>query len=100
MASLLGTVRYVLLFLEAATAAVANVVETVEGWEIMSQSGVMPYTIDDEDEADSYLNAVLQKPEYRSMEEVIIRAQKYARNEHIKQYMIARGQVMLESLKA
>jgi hypothetical protein len=54
---------------------------------------VEPFMIENESEADSYVQALLAKPEYRSMDEVRVRAQKYIKDARLKEYFIdkARG---------
>jgi hypothetical protein len=47
-----------------------------------------PYVIESEFEADEYLTALLEKPEYRSMDEVHKRAAEYIKDEHLKNYFV------------
>jgi hypothetical protein len=49
---------------------------------------VEPFTIDSEAEADDYLNDLLKHPEYRSMDEVTMRAHKYIRDKNLQQRLI------------
>ena len=49
---------------------------------------VEPFIIESESEADDYLRDLLEKHEYRSMNEVKMRAQKYIKDAHLKHYFI------------
>ena len=57
---------------------------------------IAPYRIDAEHEADAYLRDLLANPEYRSMNEVEIRAQKYiAHDARLRTYFIAKAREAL-----
>ena len=56
---------------------------------------VEPFMIENESEADDYLRELLEKHEYRSMDEVKMRAQKYIDDEHLKKYFIDKASEML-----
>jgi hypothetical protein len=60
-----------------------------------SLSEISPFTIDYESEADYYLKDLLSKPEYRSMDEVLIRAQKLIKNPRVKAYFIDKAKEIL-----
>ena len=54
------------------------------------------YRIESESEADYYLKSILEKREYRSMDEVKMRAQKYIKDDHLRVYFINKGKEMLK----
>ena len=56
---------------------------------------VQSFVIDNEYEADEYLTALLEKPEYRSMDEVIVRAQKYVKDDCLRIYFINKAKEIL-----
>ena len=58
---------------------------------------VEPFIIENESEADDYLRGLLEKHEYRSMDEVNMRAQKYIKDEHLKTYFINRAKEILKT---
>jgi hypothetical protein len=58
---------------------------------------VGPFIIEGESEADDYLTALFEKHEYRSMIEVTMRAQKYIKDEHLKNYFINKAEEMLKT---
>jgi hypothetical protein len=58
---------------------------------------VGPFVIESESEADDYLRDLLEKPEYRSMGEVQMRAQKYIKDNNIRKYFVKKAK---ETLKA
>lgn len=51
-------------------------------------------------EADEYLKALLEKPEYRSMNEVHMRAANYIKDEHLKNYFINKAKEYFENLRS
>jgi hypothetical protein len=55
--------------------------------------------IENETDADEYLTALLEKPEYRSMDEVHMRAAKYIKDEHVKNYFINKAKAYFENLR-
>ncbi len=55
------------------------------------------WTIDSEGEADDYLKDLLAKPEYRRLDEVLLRAQKYIPDARIRVYFIDKGKEMLKA---
>ena len=59
-----------------------------------------PYVIESESEADEYLKALLEKPEYRSMNEVHMRAANYIKDEHLKNYFINKAKEYFENLRS
>ena len=58
-----------------------------------------PYIIESEAEADDYLTALLEKSEYRSMDEVHMRAAKYIKDAHLKDYFINKAKEYFENLR-
>lgn len=58
---------------------------------------IEPFKIENESEADYYLSDLLAKPEYRSMNEVNMRAQKYITNEYFKNYFINKAKDILRT---
>lgn len=58
---------------------------------------IEPFTIDSEAEADDYLHDLLAKDEYRSMDEVASRAQRYIRDNNIRNYFITKAKEILGS---
>jgi len=58
---------------------------------------IEPFMIESESEADSYLKDLLTKSEYRSMDEVKIRAQKFIRDANLKNYFINKAKEILGS---
>lgn len=65
-----------------------------EGSEIMK---VESFTIENKSEADSYLTDLLEKPEYRSMDEVESRAARYIKDASIRDYFIGKAREMLNA---
>ena len=63
----------------------------------MTVGPVEPFAIENELEADDYLRDLLEKPECRSMDEVHRRAQKYIKNDHLKNYFINKAKALLKS---
>ena len=55
------------------------------------------FTLATEAEADEYLKAVLAKPEYRSMHEIELRADKHVKDLHVKKHFIERAKELLKS---
>jgi hypothetical protein len=58
---------------------------------------VKSFMIENEFEADDYLRDLLAKHEYRSMNEVNMRAQKYIKDEHLKNYFINKARGILKN---
>ena len=56
-----------------------------------------PFVIENESDADEYLRALLEKPEYGSMNEVRMRAQKYIKDEHLKNCFITKAKEILKA---
>jgi hypothetical protein len=54
----------------------------------MNVGPIQSYMIENESDADEYLTALFEKPEYRSMDEARMRASKYIKDEHLKNYFI------------
>lgn len=53
------------------------------------------FRIDNKGEADAYLRDMLAKPEYRSMNEVEVRAQKLIPNPRLRAYFINKAKEVL-----
>jgi hypothetical protein len=60
-------------------------------------SAIETFKIENEDEADAYLRDLFAKPEYRSMNEVYVRAQKLITDKHLRDYFINKAKAILES---
>ena len=58
---------------------------------------IEPFQIESESEADDYLKSLLEKPEYRSIDEVKMRAQKYVGDINLKKYFIDKATEILKS---
>jgi hypothetical protein len=56
---------------------------------------VKTFKIENESEADSYLRDLLAKPEYRSMNEVYVRAQKLIPDARLRNYFINKAKASL-----
>jgi hypothetical protein len=63
----------------------------------MAVGPIEPFVIESEAEADDYLRDLLKKHEYRSMNEVYMRAQKYTKDEHLKLYFINKAKEILKT---
>lgn len=61
----------------------------------MRKKMLEPYIIESKLEADEYLSELLKNEEYRSIEEVHIRAEKYIKDALIKKYFIDKAEEML-----
>lgn len=55
------------------------------------------FKIESESEADAYLKELLEKEEYRSMDEVKMRSQKFIEDENLKNYFIDKARGILKS---
>jgi len=53
--------------------------------------------IESESETDDYLKDLSEKPEYRSMNEVKMRAQKFIKDEHLRNSFINQGREILKT---
>ena len=58
---------------------------------------IEPYKIESESEADYYLQELLKHHKYRSMNEVIMRAQQYIKDDRLKNYFINKAKEMLKT---
>jgi precorrin-6B methylase 2 len=58
---------------------------------------VESFIIDSESAADEYLRNLLEKHKYRSMNVVTMRAQKYIKDEHLKNYFINKAKEILKT---
>ena len=63
----------------------------------MTVGSVEPFAIENEGEADAYLRDLLKHPEFRSMDEVRIRADKYITDAHLKNYFINQATELLKT---
>jgi hypothetical protein len=66
----------------------------------MTQGPIEPFAIENEDEADDYLRDLLKHPEYRSMDEVRVRADKYIKDAHLKNYFVNQATDLLKILSS
>jgi hypothetical protein len=57
---------------------------------------IMKYMIENEKEADAYLEELLDKKEYRSISEITCRAQDLIKDEALRNYFINKGKDMLD----
>jgi hypothetical protein len=67
------------------------------GVEIMTVGPIEPFAIENETYADDYLTDLLANPDYRSMDEVRRRAQKYIKNDHLRDYFVNKAQELLKT---
>ncbi|QWL62875.1 hypothetical protein HQ399_11760 [Aeromonas jandaei] len=56
------------------------------------------FKIENVAEADAFLKDLLAKDEYRSVDEVIVRARKLVPDENLRMYFINKGKQILEAL--
>ncbi len=63
----------------------------------MSLGPIQSYVIENKVDADYYLNDLLKQPQYRSMDEVNLRAQKYIKDTQVKNYFINKATEILRS---
>jgi hypothetical protein len=63
----------------------------------MNVGPIQSYRIESESEADEYLTSLFEKPEYRSMGEVEMRAVKYINDANLKNYFITKAQAYLDN---
>lgn len=56
------------------------------------------FKIENVAEADAFLRDLLAKDEYRSVDEVIVRARKLVPDENLRMYFINKGKQILEAL--
>ncbi|MFQ2188611.1 hypothetical protein [Aeromonas jandaei] len=56
------------------------------------------FKIENVAEADAFLRDLLAKDEYRSMDEMIVRARKLVPDENLRMYFIKKGKQILEAL--
>lgn len=59
---------------------------------------IQRFKIENETEADFFLKDLLAKDEYRSVNEIIVRANKLIPDETLRMYFISNGKQMLEAL--
>lgn len=59
-------------------------------------SNIESFKIENKEEADAYLEDLLNKPDYRSLDEIKLRAQKLIPNSELANYFIAKGAKILE----
>jgi hypothetical protein len=76
--------------------AVRPAIQT-EGVAIMNVGPIQSYMIENKSDADEYLSALFEKPEYKSMDEVHTWAAKYIKDQHLKDYFINKANEMLKS---
>ncbi len=56
------------------------------------------YMIENESDADGYLAELFENPEYRSMDEVQMRAAKRIKDARLRNYFLAKAQACLDNL--
>ncbi|MCK1396432.1 hypothetical protein [Bradyrhizobium sp. 1] len=61
----------------------------------MPVSNIGPFVLDRQDEVDDYLEQLLEKPQYRSIDEVEHRAQTLIKDASLRSYFISKGREML-----
>jgi hypothetical protein len=54
----------------------------------MAVGRIEPFQLENEAEADDYLKDLFKNPQFQSLDEVRVRAQKYIRSDHLKNYFI------------
>jgi hypothetical protein len=64
----------------------------------MNVGPIQAFMIENESEADTYLTDLLARPEERSMGEVQMRAAKYIKDEHLRNYFINKAKAYFEKL--
>ena len=69
-----------------------------EGAELMNVGPIQSYMIENEAEADDYLTALFEKPEYRSLGGVQMTAAKYIKDARLKNYFITKAEAYLANL--
>lgn len=57
---------------------------------------ITPFKIENESEADAFLRDLLAKEEYRSMEEVMMRADKLISDNHLRTHFINKAKELLK----
>jgi hypothetical protein len=63
----------------------------------MAIGPIEPFQIENEQEADDYLRDLFKKPEFRSLDEVHVRARKYIKSDHLKNYFINKASEFLKT---
>ena len=63
----------------------------------MTVGPIQSFKIEDKSEADSYLTDLLKNPRYRSMNEVLIRAQQLITDDQIKSYFVNKAEELLKA---
>ena len=61
-------------------------------------SPITTYKIESESEADDYLKDLLSKKEYKSIDEVELRAKKLIDDDNLRNYFINKAKVLLKDL--
>jgi uncharacterized protein (DUF1810 family) len=62
----------------------------------LAMPNIESWKIESIDEADAYLKDLLAKPEYRSLDEIQIRANQYIEDPDVKKYFITKGREILK----
>jgi len=60
-------------------------------------TNIEPFTIDSTDEADDYLNDLLETPKNRTVDEVLLRAQAYVPDAAIREHFVTKGKELLKN---
>jgi hypothetical protein len=64
----------------------------------MNVGPIQSFMIESESEADDFLTALFEKPEFRSMGEVQMSAAKYIKDARLKNYFITKAEAYLANL--
>ena len=62
----------------------------------MAVGPIEPFRIESEVVADDYLRDLFKNPEFRSLDEVRVRAQKYIKSDHLRNYFINKASEQLK----
>jgi hypothetical protein len=63
----------------------------------MAVGPINPFAIETEAEVDEFLSELFQKPEYRSLDEAVKRAQKFVTDDQLKAYLIEQARQLLNN---
>jgi hypothetical protein len=67
------------------------------GVKSMTVGPVEPFSLDNEIDADEYLQALLERPEFRNMDEVRRRARQLIKIDHLKNHFISKAAELLKA---
>jgi hypothetical protein len=63
----------------------------------MTAHKIESYKIESEDEVDAYLKDLFSDPQRRSMDEIIVRANKHIHSKRIRSYFLSKAEKLLSS---